>query len=154
MEPIEDRSDFRSQLIMASPAEVFAALAAPERVARWWGPAGFTNTMHEFDFVPGGRWRLTMHAPDGQDYPNESRFVHIEPDRALEIEHLSGHHFILRLDLAAKPAGTLVRLRQTFDTAAHFREIAAVVAQGNTQNLERLAQEVRRGAGPAAAASP
>ena len=29
----------------------------PARIARWWGPAGFTNTIHTFDFRPGGEWR-------------------------------------------------------------------------------------------------
>lgn len=145
MEAIEDRSDYRSKLILATPDEVYAALGNPARVARWWGPTGFTNTIHRFDFFPGGQWLLTMHGPDGKDYPNESRFVHVEPGKSVEIEHLSGHHFFLRLDLSAKPAGTLVRWRQTFDTVEHYKSLAAFVAGANEQNLERLAQEVDAG---------
>jgi len=141
MEPIEDRSDYRSKLILATPSEVFAALSVSERVAKWWRPKGFTNTIHKFDFFPGGQWLLTMHGPDGMDYPNESRFIHVEPGKAVEIEHLTGHHFILRLDLSAKPAGTMVRWRQTFDTVAHYKGISEFVAAANEQNLERLAQE-------------
>ena len=80
--------------------------------------------------------------PDGKHYPNESRFIHVEPGKAVEIEHTSGHHFILRLDLSAKPAGTMVRWRQTFDTVEHYKGIAEFVAAANEQNLERLAQEV------------
>lgn len=144
MEPIELRSDARSKTIAATPDEVFAAIADPDRIARWWGPAGFTNTIEEFEFVPGGRWRLTMHGPDGQDYPNESRFARIVPGQAVQIEHLSGHHFLLSLDLSAAPEGTLVRWCQTFDTIEHYRQIAQFVAPANEQNLERLAQEVHR----------
>ncbi len=70
MEPLEQRSDIRSFFIAATPAQVFAAMRDPVRVARWWGPDGFTNTIHTFDFQPGGRWLLTMHGPDGTDYPN------------------------------------------------------------------------------------
>ena len=142
MEPIEPRSDSRTKFIPATPAEVFAAVSDPDRVARWWGPAGFTNTIHKFDFAPDGQWLLTMHGPDGADYPNESRFTRIEPDRLFEIEHLSGHHFILTLELRATPGGTLVQWRQTFDTAEHYRRIAEFVAAANEQNLERLAREV------------
>ncbi len=145
MEPIEDRSDFRSKLILATPDDVFAALSIPERVAKWWGPAGFSNTIHKFEFFPGGEWLLTMHGPDGKDYPNESRFVHVKPGKAIEIEHTSGHHFLLRLDLSAKPAGTMVRWRQTFDSVEHYKPLAEFVAAANEQNLERLAQEVSAG---------
>jgi hypothetical protein len=59
MEPIESRSDTRHKIIPARPSEVFAAMSDPARVARWWGPAGFTNTMHKFEFAA---WRQL--APD------------------------------------------------------------------------------------------
>jgi len=144
MESIEARSDSRSRVIAASPANVFAALSDPRRVARWWGPSGFTSTIHEFDFRAGGRWLLTMHGPDGKDYPNESRFTRIAADRVWEIEHLSGHHFFLTIELDSVADGTTVRWTQTFDTKEHYDGIAAFVAQANEQNLERLAAEVRR----------
>ncbi len=143
-EPVEARSDRRSRLIAAPPAAVFAAMSDPVRVARWWGPAGFRNTIHEFDFRPGGRWRLTMHGPDGRDHPNESRFVRIEPGRLLAIEHFSGHHFVLEIALHAEGAGTRVAWCQTFDTAAHHARIADFVANANEENLDRLAAEVVR----------
>jgi len=149
MEPIHERSDARTQSIAAKPAEVFAAMRAPSRVARWWGPAGFTSTIRVFEFRPGGRWRFTLHGPDGTDYPNENRFVRIERDRLLEIDHISDdHHFVLTIELEAQGASTLVEWRQTFDTVEHYRRVLPIVAVANDQNLERLAAEVRRGAGP------
>lgn len=145
MEPVESRSDARQLFIPASPAEVFAALNDPERVARWWGPAGFTNTIHQYEFNPGGSWLLTMHGPDGKHYPNESRFTRIVPDQLFEIEHLNGHHFLLTLELRPQGEGTDVMWCQTFDTAQHYQSLAAFVAVANQQNLERLADEVLRG---------
>ena len=144
MEPVDIRSDVRSAVIDAPPAHVYAAMSDPARIARWWGPAGFTNTIHQFDFHPGGDWRLTMHGPDGKDYPNESRFTRLVPDQLFEIEHLNGHHFILTLTLEATAGGTLVGWQQTFDTAEHYRQIAGFVGPANEQNLARLAEEVRR----------
>jgi hypothetical protein len=47
--------------------------------------------------------------------------------------------------------GTEVRWRQTFDTVEHYTPLAVFVASANEQNLERLAAEVARGAGHAAA---
>jgi len=142
MEPVDKRSDSRSTFIAASPAQVFAAMSDPARVARWWGPDGFTNTIHQFDFQPGGTWLLTMHGPDGKEYPNESRFTRIVPSELFEIEHLSGHHFILSVELRQFEQGTQVHWRQTFDTVEHYEQISQFVAGANEQNLRRLAAEV------------
>jgi uncharacterized protein YndB with AHSA1/START domain len=119
-------------------------MSDPARVARWWGPAGFTNTIHKYEFHPGGIWLMTMHGPDGKDYPNESRFTRIVPDQLFEIEHLNGHHFLLTLELRPQDAGTNVMWRQTFDTSEHYKRLADFVAAANEQNLDRLAAEVLR----------
>jgi uncharacterized protein YndB with AHSA1/START domain len=144
MDSIDARSDHRHKLIRASAAEVYAALSDPARVARWWGPSGFTNTIHEFQFQPGGRWRLTMHGPDGRAYPNESRFTRIVPNEVVDLEHVSDPHFVLSIELHEQGPHTLVSWRQTFDTAEHYARLAAFVAVANAQNLERLAAEVDR----------
>jgi len=119
-------------------------MSDPARVARWWGPAGFTNTIQLFDFKPGGKWLLTMHGPDGKDHPNESRFTRIVADEVVEIEHLSGHHFVLTVELVPTHGGTEVRWLQSFDTAEHYEPIAQFVAEANEQNLDRLSAEVQR----------
>jgi uncharacterized protein YndB with AHSA1/START domain len=144
MQAIDKRSDSRSIFIAASPAQVFAAMNDPARVARWWGPDGFKNTIHQFDFRPGGTWLLTMHGPDGTDYPNESRFTRIVAGELFEIEHFSGHHFILSIELKPVGQGTRVHWCQTFDTVEHYEQIAQFVAGANEQNLQRLTAEVLR----------
>ncbi len=144
MDDVGARSDTRTAFIPRPVPQVFAALSEPARVARWWGPEGFTNTIHDFEFRSGGLWRLTMHGPDGTDYPNESRFLNIVPDDLVEIEHQSGHHFVLTLRLQAEASGTRVHWQQTFDTEAHYRAIASFVQPANEQNLQRLTAEVLR----------
>jgi uncharacterized protein YndB with AHSA1/START domain len=136
------RAFVHSRLIDAPQRRVFAAFARPERLARWWGPNGFTNTFERFELRPGGAWRFTMHGPDGKDYANESRFVELlEPERVV-IEHLHGHHFVLTITFTAQGTQTLVGWRQVFDTAAERERIAAFVTPANEQNLDRLAAEV------------
>jgi len=144
VEPIENRSDSRDKRISAPPAAVYAAMSDPARIANWWGPEGFTNTIHKFDFQPGGQWLLTMHGPDGTHYPNESIFTRLVPNRLFEIEHLSGHHFLLTIELEGTGSDTTVHWRQTFDDVEHYERIAKFVASANEQNLERLAQEALR----------
>lgn len=54
----------------------------PQQVGKWWGPQGFTTSIHEMDVRPGGVWRHTMHGPDGTDNANESRFMElVKPER-------------------------------------------------------------------------
>lgn len=141
-----DREIVHSRVIDAPPGQVFAAIADPARLARWWGPDGFTSSFDVFEFRPGGRWHFTLHGPDGSDYANENVFATIAPDRIV-VEHLGGfHHFVLTITLS--PHGdrvTRVGWHQVFDTAAHTREIEALVRPATEQNLDRLAAEVARG---------
>jgi hypothetical protein len=140
-----DREFVHSRLVEAPRERVFGALADPERLARWWGPDGFTSTFHTFDLRPGGHWRFVLHGPDGTDYPNENVFREVAAPGRVVIEHLSeDHHFYLFITLAEHGNGTLVGWRQVFDTAAHRAQLATVVPQANEQNLSRLADEVLR----------
>lgn len=77
------------------PRDVFAGFEQPARLDRWWGPSGFRNTFEQFEFTPGGRWVFVMHGPNGADYPNDSVFREIQPERQLVIEHVSQPRFTL-----------------------------------------------------------
>jgi len=126
---------------LAAPRErVWRALSEPALLARWWGPAGFTNTFERFDLAPGGTWRFTMHGPDGTDYANESVFAEVAAPARLVFDHLSGHHFRMTITLdAVNDSSTRVGWLQVFDSAAERARIAAFVVPANEQNLDRLA---------------
>jgi uncharacterized protein YndB with AHSA1/START domain len=144
-----DREFVHSRLIDAPPGQVFSAFAEPERLARWWGPDGFTSTFQAFEFRPGGHWRFVMHGPDGANYPNENAFREIVATRRVVVEHVSeDHHFLLTVTFADQGGKTLVGWRQLFDTAAHKDAIAPIVSKANEQVLDRLAAEVLRNVRP------
>ncbi len=64
MEAFDEHSTITSSRIVNAPRElVFMAWTDPQHLQNWWGPKGFTNTFHEFDLAPGGRWKYTMHGP-------------------------------------------------------------------------------------------
>lgn len=131
-----------SRLIPAPPEAVFAAFE-PERLARWWGPAGFTNTFHRCELEAGGQWDYEMHGPDGATFRNESRFREVTPPTRVVIEHLSNPVYILEIDLApADAGGTDVSWCQTFDKPAVALNIARIVVPANEENLDRLTAEV------------
>ena len=80
---ISAASDFTDREIVltrefnAPRAVVFEAWTNPKQLPHWWGPKGFTTTVHEMDVRPGGVWRLTMRGPDGRDYHNRIVFVEV-----------------------------------------------------------------------------
>jgi len=61
---------------------VFKAWTDSERLARWWGPKGFTNPVCEIDARPGGAIRIVMRTPNGAEYPMKGVFREItDPER-------------------------------------------------------------------------
>lgn len=131
-----------SREIGAPVEEVFAAFTDPERLARWWGPAGFTNTFHTCEFQTGGRWVYTMHSPNGGNPENESVFELVEPPCKVVIRHTSLPLYRLSIELTPSAAGTTVSWSQEFDDAEVAGRIAKVVVPANEQNLDRLSAEV------------
>jgi uncharacterized protein YndB with AHSA1/START domain len=128
--------------VHAAPAAVFAAIKDPTRLARWWGPNGFSNRFEVFEFQPGGRWDFDMVGPDGKVYPNESVFVSIEADHQVVIQHVCQPLFTLTIKLAPSTEGTLIHWEQVFADAAVADAVRHIVAPANEQNLDRLSAEV------------
>jgi len=133
-----------SREIPATVKEVFAAISDPERLARWWGPAGFTNTFAVFEFRNGGRWSFVMHGPNDNDYPNESVFAEIESPGKVVVQHVSEPKFRLTITLAPSATGTVVSWAQAFESGEVARRVEQIVVPANEQNLDRLSAEVLR----------
>ena len=111
----------------------------PEHIVNWWGPNGFTNTIHKMDLQEGGEWNLTMHGPDGTNYPNRSIFREIIPFRKIVFEHFNPP-FITTVLFESKGEETQMDWTMLFDTA-EMREIvvkAHKADEGLKQNVERL----------------
>jgi uncharacterized protein YndB with AHSA1/START domain len=133
-----------SREIPATVEQVFAAISDPERLARWWGPAGFTNTFHVCEFKTGGRWSLIMHGPNGQTYPNENVFAEIESPRKIVVQHVGEPKYRLTIVLASSSAGTVVFWSQAFESSEVASRLEHIVVPANEQNLERLSAEALR----------
>lgn len=135
--PTTDREIVTSRVIDAPRERIFQAFSDPSRLAQWWGPKGFTNTFQEFDFRPGGTWRFVMHGPDGGNYPNETVFEVIEPERVV-LRHASAPHFELTITFSEEDGKTRVGWRQLFNSAEERERIARFAVEANEQNLDRL----------------
>ena len=132
-----------SREISAPIEQVFAAFSDPQRLSRWCGPAGFTNTFKICEFKIGGRWSYTMHGPNGGNYPNESVFVEIESPRRVVIQHISKPTYRLTIGLASSVGGTMVSWSQEFEDSDVASRIKHIVVPANEQNLDRLLVVIR-----------
>ena len=136
-----DRELATTRLLPHPRERVFRAIAERDRMARWWGPAGFRNTIDIFDFREGGEWKFTMHGPDGKDYPNHSRFEKIVPLEVV-ILHVNAPHFRLFMTLTEEAGGTRMHWRQVFEDARVREQLAPICVPANEQNLDRLDAEL------------
>ncbi len=81
-------NEIRITRVLNAPIQtVWDAWTDPEKVAKWWGPRGFTLTTHSKDLRPGGIWHYTMHGPEGVDYPNKTLYHEVEPCAKLDYDH-------------------------------------------------------------------
>jgi uncharacterized protein YndB with AHSA1/START domain len=139
VESMAGREIVTTRVIAATPARLFEAFRDPDCLEQWWGPKDFTCTIHQFDLRPGGKWRLTLHGPDGTDYRNEKEFVAVETARRVVFRHLDPlHAFEMTIAFTPQGAGTLVYWRLRFDSPAECARVRIIVVEANEQNLDRL----------------
>jgi uncharacterized protein YndB with AHSA1/START domain len=132
----------------AAPRElVFKAWIDPRHLAQWWGPAGFTNPVCEWDARPGGKIYDVMRAPNGVDYPMGGEFREIvAPERlvfscgALDEKGKMLFEFLHTATFTERSGKTKLTLlsRVTMTTAGANKYIGGFET-GMTLSLERLA---------------
>ncbi|MCG6188292.1 SRPBCC family protein [Maribellus maritimus] len=127
-----------------SQEKVFEAWSNPKHLKNWWGPNGFTNTFHVFDFRPGGKWSFIMHGPDGTDYANESVFVKIERPSMIVFNHVVLPHFQIAASFEKLSAAkTKVSFRMLFKTPEECSQVKKYAEGKNEENMDRLEEELK-----------
>ena len=160
-EKAENREIVITRVFDAPRELVFDAWTDPKHVPHWWGPNGFTITVHEMDVRPGGVWRFIMHGPDGVDYPN--RIVYDEIARPERLVYTHGGEseddpaqFQTTVTFAEQGAQTRLTMRALFRSAADrdrvVKEYGAI--EGGNQTLARLAEHLAKIGSPAAREAP
>ncbi len=134
-----ERTIVNTRVTKFSDESVYESFANPVLLKEWWGPNGFTNTFHEFNFSPGGDWRFTMHAPDGAHYENFCRFIEVQPRERIVIDHIEPvHSFRLVAKITRTGIGTEIQFRMTFALLEEYERVKNFVREANEQNLDRL----------------
>lgn len=132
--------ELRTTHIFKVPIELmWTVWTKPQHLINWWGPEAFTSTINTMDFQEGGEWKLTLHGPDGTNYPNRSIFKEIVPLQKIVFEHFNPH-FITTILFESKEEGTQIDWTLLFDTMEIRETIikAHKADEGQKQNIERL----------------
>lgn len=138
MDTTVDREIVSSRIFKIGRELLFTAWSDPNLLARWWGPKGFTNTFHEFDFRQGGDWKFIMHGPEGGNYPNHSRFLEIITPERIILDHISNPQFRVIASFDHHQEDTLLTFRMIFNTAKEKDKVSKYAVDANEQNFDRL----------------
>ncbi len=133
-----EREIISSRILNFNRETVFNAWSELSKISKWWGPHGFTNTIHKFEFKPGGHWSFIMHGPNGKNYDNEIIFHEIKNPELIILEHTSPPHFFVRASFEELGEKTQVTFRQLFDDSRTFDAVKNICIEGNEQNFDRL----------------
>lgn len=127
-----------------APVEtVYQAFANPVLLKKWWGPKGFTNTIHEFDLRPDGKWLLTMHGPENGNYENASLFRIVEPNKRVAWTRLSQPLFDMEIEFEQlNDSKCLISFIMTFKTVEECEKMKKFVVPKNEENFDRLEKEL------------
>ena|ERR1700741_2871006 len=128
-----------SRVIAAPVSKLFEAWTNPELLKQWWGPNGFTNTFHEFDQTPGGKWLFTMHGPNGANYLNESEFIEINRNESIVFNHISEPKFQIQASFKSVSKDECnFMFKMIFPSKEACDKLRSFVTEKNEENLDRL----------------
>ena len=125
-------------------ALVWKVFTDPVHIAKWWGPAGFTNTIEKMDVRHGGECELTMHGPDGKNYRNKAVYLEIIPFSKISFDHFAPN-FKTTINFEVQSDQTRISWKMLFETADLFNIVVKTfkadegLEQNNTKLKDHLA---------------
>ncbi|MEZ4874892.1 MAG: SRPBCC domain-containing protein [Flavobacteriaceae bacterium] len=141
MNPSLDLEIFNARTLNFPIEKVYHAFADPSLLKNWWGPNGFTNTIHEFDLRPGGNWKLTMHGPEKGHYENASVFHVVKPNELIRWKRISQPLFDMEIGFKKMAdSKTQISFRMVFETVELCNKIRSFAGPKNEENFDRLEQ--------------
>ena len=135
---------YSSREMPVAVEKLYEAFANPKYLIQWWGPAGFSNTFHEFDLRPEGKWLLTMHGPEKGNYENAAVFKGVEPNKIITWTRLSQPLFDMEVAFVKiNTEHSKISFRMLFQTEAECNKMKPFVLPKNEENFDRLEQVLK-----------
>ena len=134
--------------VFDAPRElVFEAHSNCEHMSRWWGPRGFTLSLCEMDFRPGGAYRFVQRAPDGAGYAFRGEYREIVPPERIvwtfEFEGMPGHVSVETATFTEQDGKTLLTATAIYDSVEdRDAMLQSGMEAGLRETWDRLAEYV------------
>ena len=135
------------RVLPAAPPVVFAAFSDPDKLAKWWGPEGFTVPSLEFDPRLGASYRIEMQPLEGDPFYLGGEFREVDPPARLAFtfvyEDPDPDDIDTLVELSLRDLGEsteVVYAQGRFKTAAR----RALHRDGWTDSFDKLEQFVAR----------
>lgn len=110
-----------------SPQKVFQAWTDPTKIMKWFGPSNGEMLRSEIDLRVGGRYRIVMRTPDGEEHDVSGAYREIVPNEKLVFSwawrSTPERESLVTVTFKADGDGTLLTLlhEQFFDEPARDR---------------------------------
>jgi uncharacterized protein YndB with AHSA1/START domain len=124
---------------------VYSALTEPGKLARWWGPRGFTIPSVDFKPRVGTSYRIAMQPPEGELFYLTGEFREVDPPTLLvytfrwEDPTPDDRETVVTLSLREHDQGTELELTQAAFTT---EERLALHREGWSNSLDKLEELV------------
>jgi uncharacterized protein YndB with AHSA1/START domain len=137
--------------VLEAPRElVWRAFTEPDRLARWWGPPGWSTDPAEItiDLRPGGEFRLTSVSDEGERMPVAAVLREVSaPERLVMEEPAEGNWHegaVTEVRLTELGDGrTELVLRSTIRTGAEMASHAEAGVEASVARLAALVEGAR-----------
>jgi uncharacterized protein YndB with AHSA1/START domain len=136
----------------APRALVWKAWTDPKMMAEWFGPRQFTSSVPEYDVRAGGKLRIVMHGPDGNDYPMKGVFHEVTPPEKLVFSNIAidndGNHLLegeTTVTLTEQGSKTTMRVQSRAVGRVPFApQMLAGMNEGWKQSIDKMEELVAR----------
>ncbi len=135
-----DREISMTRLLNAPVDLVWEVWTDPEHIKNWWGPNGFTNTIHDMKVKEGGEWNFTMHGPDGTDFKNKNIFRELVFQKKIVYQHISAPKFLATIRFEPRGDKTFLEWNMLFESREQLVQVVKTFKadEGLRQNIDKL----------------
>ena len=149
MERNKPNEIYITRLYDASVKLVWDAWTDPQKVAKWWGPRGFTITTHSKDLRVGGHWSYTMYGPDGAKWENKTIYHEVEVNKRLVYDHGGNDDrpplFRVTVEFSEQKGKTKMDMTMALATPEAAKEtIKFIKLAGGNSTWDRLAEYLEK----------
>lgn len=134
-----------TRLLNAPRELVWEVFTDPKHLANWWGPFGFSITTHQQEVAVNKNWYLTMHGPDGTDYPNYITYTEVVKPERLVFKHTMDKdseeiHHTTTVTLQQEGNKTRLTFEVSMPDAERLKELVVLhgVVEGGKQTMARM----------------